>query len=84
MYEQQVFYNGELIDFNNLDLWDKFKVIFGFNVIEKIKFNGKKIFNFEYCGFFIFIILIDGFGGKLLKWFLEKYNVSVLMFYIFG
>lgn len=25
MYEQQAFYNGEPIDFNNLDLWDKFK-----------------------------------------------------------
>lgn len=35
MYEQQVFYNGEPIDFNNLDLWDKFKVTFGFNVTEK-------------------------------------------------
>ncbi|ESJ34909.1 hypothetical protein CFSAN001092_07020, partial [Salmonella enterica subsp. enterica serovar Nchanga str. CFSAN001092] len=23
MYEQQAFYNGEPIDFNNLDLWDK-------------------------------------------------------------
>lgn len=35
MYEQQVFYNGEPMDFNNLDLWDKFKVTFGFNVTEK-------------------------------------------------
>lgn len=35
MYEQQVFYNGEPIDFNNLDLWDKFKVTFGINVTEK-------------------------------------------------
>lgn len=35
MYEQQVFYNGEPIDFNNLDLWDKFKVTFGLNVTEK-------------------------------------------------
>ncbi|HFW6133775.1 TPA: hypothetical protein ACTNSS_004577, partial [Salmonella enterica subsp. enterica serovar Enteritidis] len=35
MYEQQAFYNGEPIDFNNLDLWDKFKVTFGFNVTEK-------------------------------------------------
>lgn len=43
MYEQQVFYNGEPIDFNNLDLWDKFKVTFGFNVTEKNKPNGKKI-----------------------------------------
>ncbi|AXD26462.1 hypothetical protein CHE86_22820 [Salmonella enterica] len=40
--EQQVFYNGEPIDFyNNLDLWDKFKVTFGFNVTEKKKPNGK-------------------------------------------
>ncbi|EHN6391992.1 hypothetical protein KJM07_004690 [Salmonella enterica] len=35
MYEQQAFYNDEPIDFNNLDLWDKFKVTFGFNVTEK-------------------------------------------------
>ncbi len=36
------FYNGEPIDFNNnLDLWDKFKVTFGFNVTRS---NGK--FNF--------------------------------------
>ncbi|SUH72702.1 Uncharacterised protein [Salmonella enterica subsp. enterica serovar Oranienburg] len=35
MYEQQAFYNGEPIDFNNLDLWNKFKVTFGFNVTEK-------------------------------------------------
>lgn len=35
MYEQQAFYNGEPIGFNNLDLWDKFKVTFGFNVTEK-------------------------------------------------
>lgn len=35
MDEQQAFYNGEPIDFNNLDLWDKFKVTFGFNVTEK-------------------------------------------------
>ncbi len=35
MYEQQAFYNGEPIDFNNLDLWDKFKVTFGLNVTEK-------------------------------------------------
>lgn len=41
MYEQQAFYNGEPIDFNNLDLWDKFKVTFGFNVTEKNKPNGK-------------------------------------------
>ncbi|EHD03530.1 hypothetical protein LTSEWAN_2348, partial [Salmonella enterica subsp. enterica serovar Wandsworth str. A4-580] len=46
--EQQAFYNGEApllgepIDFNNLDLWDKFKVTFGLNVTEKIKPNGKK------------------------------------------
>lgn len=45
MYEQQAFYNGEPIDFNNLDLWDKFKVTFGLNVTEKIKPNGK-IFQF--------------------------------------
>ncbi len=37
MYEQQAFYNGEPIDFNNLDLWDKFKVTFGLNVTEKTK-----------------------------------------------
>ncbi|HHW8905779.1 hypothetical protein [Salmonella enterica] len=43
MYEQQAFYNGKPIDFNNLDLWDKFKVTFGFNVTEKKKPNGKKI-----------------------------------------
>lgn len=43
MYEQQAFYNGEQIDFNNLDLWDKFKVTFGFNVTEKNKPNGIKI-----------------------------------------
>lgn len=43
MYEQQVFYNGEPIDFNNLDLWDKFKVTFGINVTEKNKPNDKKI-----------------------------------------
>ncbi|NBA69670.1 hypothetical protein GVK98_21855 [Salmonella enterica subsp. arizonae serovar 41:z4,z23:-] len=43
MYEQQAFYNGEPIDFNNLDLWDKFKVTFGPNVTEKTKPNGKKI-----------------------------------------
>lgn len=43
MYEQQAFYNGEPIDFNNLDLWDKFKVTFGLNVTEKTKPNGKKI-----------------------------------------
>nr|QVB93605.1 hypothetical protein JYN30_21660 [Salmonella enterica subsp. enterica serovar Typhimurium var. 5- str. CFSAN004345] len=42
MYEQQAFYNDEPIDFNNLDLWDKFKVTFGFNVTEKNKPNGKK------------------------------------------
>ncbi|WP_206677913.1 hypothetical protein, partial [Salmonella enterica] len=42
MYEQQVFYNGEPIDFNNLDLWDKFKVTFGINVTEKNKPNDKK------------------------------------------
>lgn len=42
MYEQQAFYNDEPIDFNNLDLWDKFKVTFGFNVTEKTKPNGKK------------------------------------------
>ncbi|ESJ46123.1 hypothetical protein CFSAN001082_03913, partial [Salmonella enterica subsp. enterica serovar Havana str. CFSAN001082] len=36
-------YNGEPIDFNNLDLWDKFKVTFGFNVTEKNKPNGIKI-----------------------------------------
>ncbi|VDZ96681.1 Uncharacterised protein [Salmonella enterica subsp. enterica] len=42
MYEQQAFYNGEPTDFNNLDLWDKFKVTFGLNVTEKIKPNGKK------------------------------------------
>lgn len=41
MYEQQAFYNDEPIDFNNLDLWDKFKVTFGFNVTEKNKPNGK-------------------------------------------
>ncbi|ENW5072642.1 hypothetical protein ACI5L2_004560 [Salmonella enterica subsp. enterica serovar Agona] len=35
MYEQQAFYNGEPIGFNNLDLWDKFKVTFGLNVTEK-------------------------------------------------
>lgn len=42
MYEQQAFYNGGPIDFNNLDLWDKFKVTFGFDVTEKTKPNGKK------------------------------------------
>lgn len=42
MYEQQAFYNGEPIDFNNLDLWGKFKVTFGLNVTEKTKPNGKK------------------------------------------
>ncbi|ECJ2543094.1 hypothetical protein FNI64_22200 [Salmonella enterica subsp. salamae] len=42
IYEQQAFYNGEPIGFNNLDLWDKFKVTFGFNVTEKNKPNGKK------------------------------------------
>lgn len=41
MYEQQAFYNGEPIGFNNLDLWDKFKVTFGLNVTEN-KPNGKK------------------------------------------
>ncbi len=53
MYEQQVFYNGEPIDFNNLDLWDKFKVTFGINVTEKNKPNDKN-FNFEYCGFSLY------------------------------
>lgn len=43
MYEQQAFYNGEPIDFNNLDLWNKFKVTFGFNVTEKNKPNAIKI-----------------------------------------
>lgn len=43
MYEQQELYNGKPIDFNKLDLWDKFKVTFGFNVTEKNKPNGKKI-----------------------------------------
>lgn len=66
MYEQQAFYNGEPIDFNNLDLWDKFKVTFGFNVTEKNKPNGKK-FNFEYCGFSTFIMPVDGVGGILAK-----------------
>lgn len=42
MYEQQAFYNSGPIDFNKLDLWDKFKVTFGFNVTEKTKPNGKK------------------------------------------
>lgn len=42
MYEQQAFYNGEPIDFNNLDLWDKFKVTFGFTVTGKTKSNSKK------------------------------------------
>ncbi|VUG02174.1 FIG01046757: hypothetical protein [Salmonella enterica subsp. enterica serovar Typhimurium] len=84
MYEQQVFYNGEPIDFNNLDLWDKFKVAFGLNVTEKTKPNGKKTFNFEYCGFSTFITPIDGFGGKLPKWFSEKHNVSVPTPYTFG
>ncbi len=43
MYEQQAFYNGEPIDFNNLDLWDKFKVTFGFNVTEKSNPMVKKL-----------------------------------------
>ncbi|ECB8792458.1 hypothetical protein E5L83_22100, partial [Salmonella enterica subsp. enterica serovar Blockley] len=59
MYEQQAFYNGEPIDFNNLDLWDKFKVTFGFNVTEKRNPMVKK-FNFEYCGFSTFITPVDG------------------------
>ncbi len=50
-------YNGEPIDFNNLDLWDvNFKVTFGFaNVTEK-KPNGKNsllsivILYFYYAG----------------------------------
>ncbi|EAC2145416.1 hypothetical protein DUD99_21515 [Salmonella enterica subsp. enterica] len=42
LYEQQAFYNDEPIDFNNLDLWDKFKVTFGLNVTGKTKSNSKK------------------------------------------
>lgn len=83
MYEQQVFYNGEPIDFNNLDLWDKFKVTFGFNVTEKKKPNGKK-FNFEYCGFSTFITPVDGVDGILAKWFSNKHNVIVPTPYTFG
>lgn len=83
MYEQQAFYNGEPIDFNNLDLWDKFKVTFGFNVTEKNKPNGKK-FNFEYCGFSTFITPVDGVDGILAKWFSNKHNVIVPTPYTFG
>ncbi len=77
MYEQQAFYNGEPIDFNNLDLWDKFKVTFGLNVTEKTKPNGKKNFNFKHCGFSTFITSVDGVGGILAKWFANKHKASV-------
>lgn len=83
MYEQQAFYNDEPIDFNNLDLWDKFKVTFGFNVTEKNKPNGKK-FNFEYCGFSTFITPVDSVDGILAKWFSNKHNVIVPTPYTFG
>lgn len=76
MYEQQAFYNSGPIDFNKLDLWDKFKVTFGFNVTEKTKPMVKN-FNFEYCGFSTFIMPVDGVGGILAKWFSNKHNVSV-------
>ncbi len=83
MYEQQAFYNGEPIDFNNLDLWDKFKVTFGFNVTEKRNPMVKK-FNFEYCGFSTFITPVDGVDGILAKWFSNKHNVIVPTPYTFG
>lgn len=84
MCEQQAFYNGKPLDYNQLNLWDKFRITLGLNITEKTEANGKTTFNFEYCGFTTFITPVDGFGRMLPKWFSKKHNTSVPTPYTFG
>ncbi|MFU0888933.1 hypothetical protein ACM26S_23315 [Kluyvera sichuanensis] len=84
MYEQQALYKGEPIDYSQLEIWDKFKITFGIDIIERKKTDGKIIFNLEYSGFSTFITPIDGFGSKLPKWFSSKHKASLPTPYTFG
>lgn len=84
MEEYDGFYEGKLIDYNNINLWDKFKIIFGVDVTERIKTDGKLILNYEYCGYTTFITPIDGFSRILPEWASKKYKLNVHTPFIFG
>ncbi|MGV3346977.1 hypothetical protein ACGVWS_15000 [Enterobacteriaceae bacterium LUAb1] len=84
MHEQEAFYHGKSLDFNSVNLWDKFKIIFGIDVISKNKINGKTVLNLDYCGFSTFLKPLDGFDRILPKSFSKERNASLITPYTFG
>jgi len=84
MVEQDVFYQGRLVNFDTASLWDKFKIIFGIDLSESNKPGGRSVFNLDYCGFSTFVTPIDGFGRILPSWLSKQHNASLPTPYTFG
>lgn len=84
MIEQDAFYQGNPVNFDAAGLWDKFKIIFGIELSERDKPNGRSLFNLDYCGFSTFITPLDGFSKILPSWFSTRHNTSFPTPYTFG
>lgn len=84
MREQEAFYEGKPLNYGELDLWDKFKIVFGIDISERDKAGGKVAFSLAYCGFSTFITPVDGFDRILPKWFSTKHNTSIATPYTYG
>ncbi|VEB96046.1 Uncharacterised protein [Cedecea lapagei] len=82
--EYDSFYKGKLIDFEKISLWDQFKVMFGVDVSEIKKKNGKLAFSQVYCGFRTLVKPIDGFDEHLPKSLTKQRNISIPTPYTFG
>lgn len=84
MTEYDAFYEGRPINYEGLSLWDKFKVIFGVDIIERIKPGGNVTLHYEYCGFTTFITPLDGFDRFLPEWFSAKHRMGNFNLFQFG
>lgn len=84
MCEQQAFYNGKPLDYNQLNLWDKFRITMDLILQKKLKLMAKQLLTSNIVDLLLLSLRLMVLAGCCQSDFSKKHNTSVPTPYTFG
>jgi len=82
--EQEVFLEGKKVNYDQLGIWEKFKILMGNDLVSRDKLGGKTLFSLEFAGFETRITPLDGAKAPLPDFLGKSYKVKMPTPYIYG
>lgn len=82
--EQEVFWEGRKIDYTQLGIWEKFKILMGNDLVSRDKQGGSTLYSLEFAGFETRVTPLDGAKAPLPDFLGKSYKINVPTPYIYG